>query len=88
MHEVRQSWLVQIYELSDSESQAILAGLLSGVPGLAVDVQSTPTDAFLVVDCVDALQAQWVFRLVTSIDNRARLIHTTNGSRPRIPSVA
>jgi hypothetical protein len=79
--------LVQIYELSDTASQEILAGLLSGMPDLIVDVQSTPADHFLIVDCVDSAQAQSVFRVVASVDYQARLIHTTNGPRPELPNL-
>jgi hypothetical protein len=82
------SWLVQIYELSDEISQEILAGLLAGVSKLAVDAQSTPTDCFLIVECVDSAQAQWVRDLVTSVDHRARLIHTASGPRPQVQSAA
>jgi hypothetical protein len=82
------SWLVQIYELSDKASQEILVGLLSGMPSVAVDAQSTSVDDFLIVDCVDALQAQAVFRMVTSVDQHARLVHTTNGPRPNLEALA
>ena len=82
------SWLVQIYELSDEVSQEILAGLLAGVSELTVDVQSTSTDFFLIVDCVDSAQARWVCHLVTSVDQQARLVHTARGPRPQVQSVA
>jgi hypothetical protein len=81
------TWLVQIYELSNKANQEILAGLLSGMPDLTVDTQSTAADDFLIVDCVDSAQAQTVFRLVTSVDYQARLIHTTNGPQPDLPSL-
>jgi hypothetical protein len=87
-HKDGPSWLVQIYEVSDKASQEILVGLLSGMPDVTADAQSTEVDDFLIVDCVDSSQAPAVFRLVTSIDQQARLVHTTNGPRPQLPSVA
>jgi hypothetical protein len=88
MQRSKPSWLVQIYELSDEISQEILAGLLAGVSKLAVDAQSTSTNFFLIVDCVDSAQAQWVCHLVTSVDQQARLVHTASGPRPQVQSVA
>lgn len=82
------AWLVQIYEVSDRSSQEILCGLLSGLPRVTVDGQSTSTADFLVVDCADSTQAQTVFRLVTSVDHNARLVHTTNGPKPSLPRAA
>ncbi|HJR89064.1 MAG TPA: hypothetical protein VJ782_02780 [Aeromicrobium sp.] len=82
------AWLLQIYEVSDRSSQEILCGLLSGLPRVTVDGQSTSTADFLIVDCADSTQAQTVFRLVRSVDLKARLVHTTNGPRPSLPSAA
>lgn len=75
--ESNQTWLVQIYELSDKIDQEILSSLLAGVPELTVDAQSTSTGVFLIVDCVDSGQPRWVHRLVTSVDPEALLLYTT-----------
>lgn len=82
------SWLVQIYELSDTLSQDLLVALLSAVEDLTVHAETTSADTFLIVDCVDSSQAQAVFRLVTSVDFGATLVHTTNGPAPKFSSVA
>jgi hypothetical protein len=82
------AWLVQIYEVSDRSSQEILCGLLSGLPSVTVDAPSTSTEHYLIVDCTDATQAQTVFGLVTSVDYEARLVHTTTGPRPSLPTAA
>jgi hypothetical protein len=81
-------WLLQIYEVSDRSCQEILCGLLSGLPRVTVEGQSTSAEDFLIVDCADSTQAPTVFRLVTSVDYEARLVHTTNGPRPSLPSAA
>lgn len=73
-------WLVQMYEVADSSSQELIAGLLSGIESLTVEAATSGSRHIVVVDCSDSMQAQSVFRLVRSIDFGARLLHTTNAS--------
>jgi hypothetical protein len=75
------SWLIQIYAVTDDASQELIAGLLSGIEGLTVESPTSGAQRFVVVECSDSLQAGSVFKLVTSIDFGARLVHTaTNGA--------
>lgn len=71
-------WLVQIYDVTDSASQELIAGLLSGIDTLMVESSTSGSRHFVAVECSDSMQAQSVFRLVRSIDFGARLLHTTN----------
>ena len=73
-------WLVQVYDVTDSSSQELIAGLLSGIDSLTVEATTSGSRHFVVVECADSMQAQSVFRLVRSIDFGARLLHTTNAS--------
>jgi hypothetical protein len=73
-------WLVQIYDVTDDASQELIAGLLSGIDGLTVESSTSGARRFVVVECSDAMQARSVFRLVTSIDFGARLLHTATGA--------
>lgn len=70
-------WLVQIYELTDTHAQDLVAGLLAGVDDLTVNAGPNGPDHFLTVVLHDASKAQSVYQLVTSVDPKAVIIHTS-----------
>jgi hypothetical protein len=69
-------WLMQVYALSDDHAAELILGLLSGIDDLVVQSSMYGTDHFLVVECVDQVQARSVRRLVTAIDFNAKLVHS------------
>ena len=74
------SSLVQIFEVSDEYAQELIVGLLSGVADMTVCASRSGSDRLVTTTCVDAIQAQSVFRLVTAIDFDARLVYSTDRS--------
>jgi len=70
-------WLVQIYELTDTHAQDLVAGLLAGVDDLTVNAGPHGQDHFVTIVLRDTSKAQSVYRLVTSVDPRAVLIHSS-----------
>jgi hypothetical protein len=76
--------LVQIFEVSDVRAQELIVGLLSRVSDLAVTAASHGPDHLVNTACIDDGQARSVFRLVTSIDFDARLVHATGGATRRL----
>lgn len=70
-------WLVQIYELTDAHAQDLVAGLLAGVDDLTVSAGPDGKDHFVTVVLRDASKAQSVYQLVTSIDPKAVIIHSS-----------
>jgi hypothetical protein len=76
--------LVQIFEVSDVRAQELIVGLLRRVSDLMVTAASHGPDLLVNTACVDEGQARSVFRLVTSIDFDARLVHATAGPTQRL----
>jgi len=76
--------LVQIFEVSDVHAQERIVGLLTRVADLTVTAASHGPDHLVNTACVDDGQARAVFRLVTSIDFDARLVHATDGPTRRL----
>lgn len=72
-------WLVQIFAVSDALAQELIVGLLGGIDGVVVTSSTKGNDHFVVTECVDPGQARSVFRIVTSIDLDAAVVHTSNG---------
>lgn len=75
-------WLVQIYELTNGNAQDLVAGLLAGVDDLTVNAGPNGQGHFVTVVLRDASKAQSVYRLVTSVDPRAVLIHSSTEQAP------
>lgn len=65
---------VQIYSVTDANSQELIVGLLSGIDDLSVQAATSGPDRLVVVECAEASQSRSVFRLVTSIDFDAALV--------------
>jgi hypothetical protein len=76
--------LVQIFEVSNVRAQELIVGLLTRVSDLTVTAASHGPDLLVSTACADERQATSVFRLVTSIDFDARLVHSTAGPTRRI----
>ena len=71
--------LVQVYEVSDERAQELIVGLLRGVQDMGVEAARSGPDLFVITECDDAVQAQSVARIVSSIDFDARLLQTAYG---------
>ena len=70
------SWIVQIFNVSDAQCQANIAGLLGS---MGVDF-STPTkgpDTYVIAECADREQAHRVSAQVLSVDLGAFLVQET-----------
>lgn len=76
--------LVQIFEVSDARVQELIVGLLRRVSDVRVTAASHGSDLLVNTACMDDGQARSVFRLVTSIDFDARLVHATGGATRRL----
>lgn len=72
------SWVVQIFALSDARAEELISGLLAGIADIVVESAHSGSDRFIVIESADPVQAQSVLRIVTSIDFRARLVHTSS----------
>lgn len=70
-------WLVQIYELTDAHAQQTLAGLLREVEDLTVSTGPDGPDHFVTIVLRDASRAHAVYQLVTSVDAKAILVHSS-----------
>ena len=68
--------LVQVFEVSDVRAQELIVGLLRGVQDLEVEAACSGPDFFVITECDDAIQAESVARIVSSIDFDARLTET------------
>jgi hypothetical protein len=68
--------LVQVFEVSDVRAQELIVGLLRGVQDLEVEAAHSGPDFFVITECDDAIQAESVARIVSSIDFDARLTET------------
>ena len=73
-------WLIQIFAVSDSSAQELIAGLLDGFDDVVVSTAANGPDHFVVTECGDSSRARSIFRVVTSIDVKASVIHTSNGA--------
>jgi hypothetical protein len=67
--------LVQVFEVSDGRAQELIVGLLRGVQDMGVEAAQSGPDFFVITECDDAMQADSVARIVSSIDFEARLTH-------------
>lgn len=67
--------LIQVFEVSDVRAQELIVGLLRGVQDMRVEAATSGPDFFVITECDDAMQADSVARIVTSIDFGARLTH-------------
>ena len=78
-------WVVQIYEMADSDSQRLVGGLLGGVDGLTVELAVSDSDRFLIVRCRSKAQAAAVNRFVVTVDPTAVVINTRAPVEPSQP---
>ncbi|HUS20453.1 MAG TPA: hypothetical protein VMZ66_00405 [Aeromicrobium sp.] len=76
--ELLTSSIVQVFAVSDAHAQELIVGLLSGIADMTVRAASNGPELLVTTTCVDDVQATSIFRLVTSIDFNARLLHATN----------
>jgi len=77
-------WVIQIFAVSDASAQELITGLLGGFDDVVVSAATSGPNHFVVTECVDPTQASSVIRLVTSIDIKATIVHTSNGPRERV----
>lgn len=75
-------WLVQIYELTDAHAQNLVAELLAGIDDLTVNPGPNGPDHFVTVVLRNASKAQSVYQLVTSVDPKAVVIHSSTEQAP------
>ena len=73
-------WLIQIFAVSDALAQELIVGLLGGFDDVVVSAATNGSDHFVVAECGDSMRARAVFRIVTSVDVHASVVHTSNGS--------
>jgi hypothetical protein len=73
-------WLVQIFAVSDASAQELITGLLGGFDDVLASAATDGPDHFVVAECIDPMRARSVLRLVTSIDVKAAVVHTSNGT--------
>lgn len=71
-------WLLQIFQMTNAETQASVASTLSSVPGLTVDARTCERGAFLTVELNDPTQALLIYELVMMGDANAELVHSTS----------
>lgn len=79
-------WLIQIFAVSDAAAQELIAGLLGGFDDVVVSAATNGRDHFVVTECADPMRAKSVFRIVTSIDLQAAVVHTSNGPIEPLPA--
>jgi hypothetical protein len=72
-------WLIQIFAVSDASAQELITGLLGGFDDVMASAATDGPDHFVVTECLDPMRARSVFRIVTSVDVRASVVHTSNG---------
>lgn len=78
--------LIQIFAVSDAAAQQLITGLLGGFDDIEVSATSNGPDYFVVTECVDPVRARSVSRVVTSVDVKAAIVHTSNGSATSLPA--
>lgn len=76
-------WLTQIFAVTDASAQELIVGLLGGFDDVVVSAATNGSDHFVVTECGDSMRAGAVARIVTSVDVRASVVHTSNGSVER-----
>ena len=79
-------WLVQIFAVSDSSAQELITGLLGGFDDVVASTSTSGSDHFVVTECGDPMRARSVFRVVTSVDVNAAVVHTSNGPIDPLPA--
>jgi|EndMetStandDraft_3_1072993.scaffolds.fasta_scaffold1779359_2 hypothetical protein len=72
-------WLTQIFAVSDASAQELITGLLGGFDDVVASAATNGPDRFVVTECVDPMRARSVFRIVTSVDVNAAVVHTSGG---------
>lgn len=72
-----QSWVVQIYSVSNRAVQHMIVGRLRKIDGLTVEPTVSGRDVLVVVESPDRPHAGWVSRTVHWIDPEAVLLHST-----------
>ena len=70
------SWMVHAYVVSNLEVQGLIAGLLSGFRGVAVETSTSGGRPLVIVEVGDARQAQAVHDVIATIDWGATPIDT------------
>ena len=82
-------WDVQVFAMSGAAAQESVAGLLSGVDGLALESTDDDVRYFLIVESSGHSRAWSVHELVMSTDAGAVLLHTVHGPEaPHLLSTA
>ena len=74
-------WLVQIFQMTDQESQWSVADTLAGIGGFNVDSRTCERGSFLIIEAEDPARALNVYELVMATDPFAELIHSTTGPK-------
>jgi hypothetical protein len=73
------TWLLQIYRMSDATAQTLTTGLLTGIDDLAVESVTDGPDCYVIVESTDDDRGASVTVLVMAVDPDASIVHT---SRP------
>jgi hypothetical protein len=68
--------------MSGVEAQELVLGRIQDWDGVAACAAFSGPDRYVVVECDDSVRSHSVFRMITSVDPSATLIHTTNGRAP------
>jgi hypothetical protein len=76
-------WLIQTFAVSDALAQELIVGLLGGFDDVVVSAATNGSDHFVVTECGDPARARAVFRILTSVDVHASVVHTSNSSVER-----
>ena len=70
-------YLLQIFEMSDEHAHELVSSLLSGLGDISVHPAQSGPDHLLTCVLQDTSRAQALYRLITSVDSRALLIHSS-----------
>ena len=81
------AWRLQIFLVSDLTAQELIAALLAGIDGIAIEPVSSDFDHFVVVESADGDDAAGIRGLIHTIDPGVTLIHTS-AAEPVEPSAA
>jgi hypothetical protein len=76
-------WLIQIFAVSDASAQELITGLLGGFDDVAASAATNGPDHFVIAECADPMRARAVFRLLTSVDVHASVVHTSSSAVER-----
>jgi hypothetical protein len=77
------SWLLQIYRMSDATAQTLTTGLLAGIDDLAVESVTDGLDYYVIVESTDDDRAASVTALIMAVDHGASLVHTSSPASGR-----